>query len=118
MISQARVPDAPDNDQTVAVLRRCHVAEPEIVALLKHPLLGQFDLSVLLTEARSRMRATGEVTADDIEEVFGDFPAEPHNQREWLETALKATDAAAVLALTRHAAAFGEARECRMANER
>jgi hypothetical protein len=103
----ATPPPTPTHGQTVAALRHFDAIQAELVALLKDPAVGKSNMKSKIIDGVTKLVANRIILPGAAVGQLASVPAEPFQQRKWLQTHLLQTMVGKIKVLDDHGKAFG-----------
>lgn len=87
-------PAPPTHEQTVAALRHFSAIKRQLMAILKDPATGRSDVKSKIIDGVTNLVAERMLSAPQAVSQLANVPAEPLEQRKWLQTMMAQAQAA------------------------
>lgn len=97
-------PAPPSHEQTVSALRHFHAVIGEVQTLLKDPETGKSDMKSKIIDGVTKLVSERMIAPGSAVAQLSQVPADPLQQRKWLQTTLQQATQAANAVLDHHAA--------------
>lgn len=101
---QQAAPAPPTHEQTVIALRHFHAIIGEVQHLLKDPETGKSDMKSRIIDGVTKLVSERMISPAQAVVQLSQVPADPLEQRKWLQTMLQQAAAAANAVVDHHAA--------------